>query len=143
MTHGILALRRTPLGLIGSSKFSLLLHPVPGVALENDFLKDYLSLLKYNRHNLSDVPHSEGADILSEMQLHSQLRYSNETRSVVVPTAFTAPRLLYNRSTMPECFNYGTLGALLAKETSEVSLDCNCPPLSDEIDIYPLFLLTC
>ncbi|XP_077512850.1 uncharacterized protein LOC144124052 [Amblyomma americanum] len=89
-----------------------------GFVLGGNFSSDFLLLLKASQVLARDSGARLALDRLAEDQARASMEFSPLTRSLVVPTAYTIPPLFYEED-LPESFNYGTLGVLIAKEMSE------------------------
>ncbi|XP_037508546.1 uncharacterized protein LOC119385061 [Rhipicephalus sanguineus] len=87
--------------------------------LQGVFGSDYLRLLSMSQSLVRDSEQRAGLDHLNDDQAKGILEYSVLTRSLVVPTAYTFSPVFYEQD-VPESFNYGTVGSLIAKELSEV-----------------------
>ncbi|KAL1474316.1 hypothetical protein MTO96_038068 [Rhipicephalus appendiculatus] len=102
--------------------------PIKGVDIitfSNDFrLKgvfgsDYLRLLGLSQSLARDSEQRAGLEHLNDDQARGILEFSILTRSLAVPTAYTLSPVFYEQD-VPESFNYGMVGSLIAKELSEV-----------------------
>ncbi|KAH8009941.1 hypothetical protein HPB51_022997 [Rhipicephalus microplus] len=102
--------------------------PIKGVDIirfSNDFRlggsfgSDYLRLLGMSQSLARESKQRATLEHLNDDQLKGILEFSVLTRSLAVPTAYTFAPVFYEQD-VPESFNYGTLGSLIAKELSEV-----------------------
>ncbi|KAH6939851.1 hypothetical protein HPB50_021897 [Hyalomma asiaticum] len=98
--------------------------------LQGIFGSDYLWLLSMSRLVVRDSEQRAGLDHLNRDQANGILEFSLLTQSLVVPTAHTISPVFYEED-VPESFNYGTLGSLIAKELSEV-LAPGSPSITEE-----------
>ncbi|KAL3203968.1 hypothetical protein MRX96_041594 [Rhipicephalus microplus] len=87
--------------------------------LRGSFGSDYLRLLGMSQSLARESKQRAILEHLNDDQVKGILEFSVLTRSLAVPTAYTFAPVFYEQD-VPESFNYGTLGSLIAKELSEV-----------------------
>ncbi|XP_077555718.1 uncharacterized protein LOC144170061 isoform X2 [Haemaphysalis longicornis] len=85
----------------------------------NNFLEEHLALMAVHKAASLAYPLDVEVAELAERQLKGSLDFSDYLRSMVVSGALLSVPLLYT-ATMPTEFNFGTIGALLAREVAHV-----------------------
>ncbi|XP_064479820.1 uncharacterized protein LOC135393274 [Ornithodoros turicata] len=83
---------------------------------DDDFVKMFLALTKFETDLLQQVPPTSNTYTLSLHQLTSNLTYDDGVNSIVVPSAYQEPPFMYAGDDIAFYFNYATLGALFTRE---------------------------
>ncbi|KAK8788530.1 hypothetical protein V5799_021694 [Amblyomma americanum] len=84
-----------------------------------DFVRLYLRMVEHEHSLRLRQPPTRLQLLLVRLEQRSQLAHSASQGSVLVPTIFQRPPLLYSTG-VPAYFNYGTVGALLAAAILEI-----------------------
>ncbi|XP_064477287.1 uncharacterized protein LOC135391118 [Ornithodoros turicata] len=83
------------------------------------FILNYLHLLSNEQLVRHKFPPQADQDHLNQLQLDGPILYVKSLRSIIIPSVYRLPPIYYSTS-VPEYFDLATVGALLAKELSEV-----------------------
>ncbi|XP_077512322.1 membrane metallo-endopeptidase-like 1 [Amblyomma americanum] len=85
----------------------------------DDFLDEYLTLIEAHKAASMAYPLPVDLAALAERQMEGVLVLNEPLKSVVVSGALLSAPVLYS-ATMPREFNFGTMGAMLARELAHV-----------------------